>query len=84
MCILPSLLGNRSTDTLPWQLTHATVEEMLKASFSILSVSYQGRVCGSICIPLSLLGNGSVNAFSRQHNCWRRRFLCDPCCINGN
>jgi hypothetical protein len=66
MCIPPSLLGNGSIDTFPWQQIHATIEEFLEASFSIRSVSYQRRVCGCLCIPLPLLGNGSVNTFLRQ------------------
>jgi hypothetical protein len=30
--------------------THATIEELLDASFSKRSVSYQTRVCGSACV----------------------------------
>jgi hypothetical protein len=43
-----------------------------------------------MCIPLSLLGKGSVKTLSRQriytqewNNCLTRRFLCGPCLING-
>jgi hypothetical protein len=32
-----------------------------------------------LCIPLSLLGNNSVNMFlASTKRCWRRRFLCGP------
>jgi hypothetical protein len=36
-------------------------------SFSVQSVTYQRRACGSLslCIPLQLQGNGSVNTFQR-------------------
>jgi hypothetical protein len=62
-----SLLGN----TFPWQQIHATIKEMLELSFSILSVSYQMKVCGSVCvIPLSLLGNGMISTFT-----WQRRIV---------
>jgi hypothetical protein len=44
----------------------------------------------SVCILLSLLGNGSVKTFPRQRihtqqykNCWTRLFVCDPCRIEG-
>jgi hypothetical protein len=40
----------------------------------------------SMCIPISLLGNGSVNTFPLQQihdtkNCWTHPFLCGPCLI---
>jgi hypothetical protein len=60
-----SLIGNGSVDTFPWQRTHATIEELLKASFPIRSVSYQRESVG-LCIPISLLDNGSVKMFLRQ------------------
>jgi hypothetical protein len=41
-------------------------EELLEGSFSVRSVSYQRRVCGSVYPPLSLSGNNSVNTFPRQ------------------
>jgi hypothetical protein len=41
-----------------------------------------------LCIPLTLLGNGSVETLSRyrihtqqKKNCWTRRFQCGPCRI---
>jgi hypothetical protein len=46
--------------------THTTIAELLDASFSIWSVSYQRRVCGCVCVSLSFLGNGSLNTFPRQ------------------
>jgi hypothetical protein len=39
-----SLIGNGSADTLSGQRIHAAVEEFLKDSFSIRSVSYQRKV----------------------------------------
>jgi hypothetical protein len=46
--------------------THAAIEELLDAPFSMRSVSYQRRVYGHVCIPLSFLGNNSVHTFSRH------------------
>jgi hypothetical protein len=45
---------------------------------------FHQSVC--LCFPLSLLGKGSVNTFSRQRihetqNCWTSRFLCGSCHI---
>jgi hypothetical protein len=42
--------------------THATIEELLDASFSMWPVSYQGKLLsnGWVKMPLSFLGNGSV------------------------
>jgi hypothetical protein len=52
--------------------THATVEELLDASFSMCPVSYQGKCIpplllgnGSAKVPLLLLGNGSVETLPR-------------------
>jgi hypothetical protein len=49
---------------------------------------YLQTLCVSICIPLTLLGNGSVNTFPRQRihinngmNCWTWHFICGPCLI---
>jgi hypothetical protein len=36
-----------------------------------------------LCIPLSLLGNGSEHFPAAMKNCWMRRFLCGPCEIKG-
>jgi hypothetical protein len=47
---LLSMLGNGSVNTLPWQRIHATIEELLDAPFSMRSVFYQRRVCGSVCV----------------------------------
>jgi hypothetical protein len=58
-----SLLGNCSANTFPRQWIHARIE-LLDASFSVRSVSYQRRMC--LCTPLSLEGNGSVSTFPRQ------------------
>jgi hypothetical protein len=52
-------------DVTPATNTQATTEELLAASFSMRSVSYRRRVCGSVCI-LQLLGNGLVHTFPRQ------------------
>jgi hypothetical protein len=43
-------------------------------------------LCVCVCIPLSLLFNGSVFPRQRIHerkNCWTCRFLCGPCRITG-
>jgi hypothetical protein len=50
VCVsLLSLLGNGSVNTFPRQRIHATIEELLDASFCMRSVSYERRVCGSVC-----------------------------------
>jgi hypothetical protein len=46
--------------------THATIEELSDAYFSMQSVLYEMKVCVCLCIPLSLLGNGLVKTFPRQ------------------
>jgi hypothetical protein len=50
MCIPLPLLGNGSVNTFPRHRMHATIEEWLDSSFSIWSMYYQRRVCGSACI----------------------------------
>jgi hypothetical protein len=60
----PSLVGNGSANTFLRQRIHATIEELLGASFSMRFVSYQRTAC--VCNPQSLLGNGSVNTVSQQ------------------
>jgi hypothetical protein len=53
ICIsLLSLLCNSSVNTFPQQQIHATIGELLDASFSMWSVSYERRVCGSACVSL--------------------------------
>jgi hypothetical protein len=47
---LISLLGNGSVNRFPRQQIHATVEAVLYASVSVLSVSYRRRVWGSVCV----------------------------------
>jgi hypothetical protein len=52
--------------------THATIEQLLNAWFSMRFVLYQRRVCVSVCVyQLSLLGNGSVNIFPPE-----RKIVC--------
>jgi hypothetical protein len=63
---LHSVLGNGSVTTFQQQRTHATIDKFLNALFSIRSVSYQRRVCGSLWSPLSLLDNNSVKTFPRE------------------
>lgn len=41
--------------------THAKAEYLLDAAFSLRSVSYQGRVCESVCVSPMLWGEGSRN-----------------------
>jgi hypothetical protein len=66
-CIPPFGARQRLGKHVPAQRIHTTIEELLDASFSVLSVSYQRRVCGSVFVsPLSLLGNNSVKTFPRQ------------------
>jgi hypothetical protein len=40
--------------------------ELLQASFYMWSVSIKRAVCRCLCIPISLLGSGSVNTFLRK------------------
>jgi hypothetical protein len=48
---------------------------------SLLSLLGKGSIK---CMPLSLLGNASVNTFPRQRRInWRSRFLLGPCRIKG-
>jgi hypothetical protein len=46
---LLSLLGDGSVNTFPRRV-HATIEELLDASFSMSSIFYQRRVCGTLCV----------------------------------
>jgi hypothetical protein len=48
---LLSLLGNGKVYTFPRQRTREKIE-LLDASFSVRYVSYQRRVCGSVCVSL--------------------------------
>jgi ABC-type polysaccharide/polyol phosphate export permease len=61
----PSLRGNGSVNTFPWQQIHTTMEEMLDALFSQWSMPYKSRVRVSV-YPLLFLGNGLVNTFLWQ------------------
>jgi hypothetical protein len=45
-----SVLGHGSVNMFPRQRIGATIEELLDASSSLRSVSYQRRVCGSVCV----------------------------------
>jgi hypothetical protein len=61
--------------------TRGTTEESLDAWFSMRSMSYQRRVCGSVYpygVDRQRLGKDILAA---TRNCWRRRFICDPCRI---
>jgi hypothetical protein len=59
-----SLLGSGSVNTFPRQRMHSKVGELLGASFSVHPESIKGESV-SLCMPLLLLGNGSVD-MSRQ------------------
>jgi hypothetical protein len=59
------LLGNGSVDTFLWQQTHATIQELLEASFSVESGSYERRVCGSVYPPI-VATQCSADTFPRQ------------------
>jgi hypothetical protein len=48
MCNPLSLLGNGSVNTSPRERIHATIEDLLEASFPIRSLSHKGRVYGSV------------------------------------
>jgi hypothetical protein len=63
----------------PLQRTHATIEELSDASFSMRSVSYQRRVCGSVYTLLVARQRLGKHAPAATKNYWRRRFLCGPC-----
>jgi hypothetical protein len=45
-----SVIANGSANTFPRQRIHATVEELLDASFSMRFMPYQRRVYGSACV----------------------------------
>jgi hypothetical protein len=62
---------------------HATIEELLNASFFTRSVSYQRRVCGSVYFPIVAWQRLGKHVPAAMKNCWRRRFLCGPCRIKG-
>jgi hypothetical protein len=47
---LHSVLGNGSVNKFPRQRIYATIEELLDASFSMLSVSYQNSVCRFVSV----------------------------------
>jgi hypothetical protein len=65
MCI-PLLVARKWLGRHVLTATNTCKIEKLLETFCIWSVSYQGRVWVCLCIPLSLLGNGSVNTFPRQ------------------
>jgi hypothetical protein len=67
--------GNAATNT------HATIEELLNKSFYIRSVSYQRRVCGSICPLIVARQRLGIHVPAAKGNSWRCRFLCDPLSI---
>jgi hypothetical protein len=46
--IPPSLLRNGCVNTFPRKRIHVTTDELLDASFSVLSFSYRRRVCVSV------------------------------------
>jgi hypothetical protein len=75
-----SLLGNGSVNTFPRQRIHATIE-LLDASFSVRSASYQRRVCGSV-YPAVIGQRLGKHVPAATNNCCRR-FLCSPCLIKA-
>jgi hypothetical protein len=62
--------------------THATIEELLDASFFIRSLSYQMRVCGSVHLFIVARQRLGKHFHVARRN-WKRHFLCDPCRIKG-
>jgi hypothetical protein len=81
---LHSVLGNGLLNTFPLQRIHAIVEELFDASFSIRSVSYQRRVCGSVCVS-SIVARRRLGKHvpAATNNSCRLRFLCGACRIKG-
>jgi hypothetical protein len=62
-----SLLGNGSVKTLSRQWTHATIEELLDASFTMRSVSYRGKVGDYFFSePIVLIYLVNIRYISRQ------------------
>jgi hypothetical protein len=51
--------------------THATIEELLDASFSIESVPYQRRVCGSVYAPNIARQRFGKNITATTTDYWR-------------
>jgi hypothetical protein len=68
----------RFGDTFLWQRIHATIEELLEASFSIQFVSYEKKSVGLSVNPPIVARHLLVNTIPRQ-----RRFLSVPCPIRG-
>jgi hypothetical protein len=69
MCMPPIVARQWLNIHIPVAMNTWNKEELLYASFSVWSVSYQRRVCGvCLCIPLPLQGNGSVHMLLQQ---WR-------------
>jgi hypothetical protein len=57
--------------------TQATIREFFHASFSIRSVSYRRRVCGSVVYPPVVARQRLVKSVPvATNNCWRSRVLC--------
>jgi hypothetical protein len=56
---------NAATDT------RATIEELLDASFSMWSVSYQSRVCGSVNVSSYRCWQLGKHVPAPTRNCWR-------------
>jgi hypothetical protein len=82
VCVFPlSLLGNGSVNTFPRQRIHVTIANLLDASFSIRSVLYQM----SLSVYPPTVARQRLGKFvpAATKNCWRRYFLCGPCCITG-
>jgi hypothetical protein len=79
ICVsFPSILGNGSVYTFPLQRIHVTIKDLLDASFSMPSVSYQRRLRGSVyphIVARQLFGK-QVPATTK--NSCRRRLLCGP------
>jgi hypothetical protein len=78
VCLSPlPLLGNSSVNTFPRQRIYEKIE-FLEASFSMRSLLYQRRVCGSVYSPIVARQRLSKHVTVATMNCWRRRFLCEP------
>jgi hypothetical protein len=83
MCITPSAarqrLGKHVLEATNTCNNRKVVDHVV---FCVVRVASKDSLWVCLCIPLSLLGNGSCKHVpAAMKNCWRRRFLCGPCYI---
>jgi hypothetical protein len=81
---LISLQGNGSAESLTWPRTHATIEELLKASFSLRSMSYQKEESVGLSVYPPIVARQRLEKHVPVATKNRRRhFPCAPCYIKG-